>query len=84
MIELVLTITAIHSEENVVVGYCKVTRDLTDRKISEDSLRDSEERYHQMIAEVQDYAIILLDINGIIQNWNAGAERIKGYRSDED
>jgi len=78
-----ITITAIHSEENVVVGYCKVTRDLTDRKISEDSLRDSEERYHQMIAEVQDYAIILLDINGIIQNWNAGAERIKGYRSDE-
>ncbi|MBK6399470.1 MAG: PAS domain S-box protein [Bacteroidetes bacterium] len=36
-----------------------------------------------MIAEVQDYAIILLDINGIIQNWNAGAERIKGYKSEE-
>ncbi|MBK8364296.1 MAG: PAS domain S-box protein [Bacteroidetes bacterium] len=78
-----ITITAIHSGEKIVIGFCKVTRDLTDRKIWEDSLRDSEERYHQMIAEVQDYAIILLDINGIIQNWNAGAERIKGYRSDE-
>ena len=78
-----ITITAIHSGEKIVIGFCKVTRNLTDRKIWEDSLRDSEERYHQMIAEVQDYAIILLDINGIIQNWNAGAERIKGYKSEE-
>jgi PAS domain S-box-containing protein len=48
-----------------------------------EELRRSEERYHHMIAEVQDYAIILMDQNGIIQNWNKGAEKIKGYRADE-
>lgn len=43
----------------------------------------SEERYHKMIEEVEDYAIIFLDSNGIILNWNKGAEKIKGYREDE-
>jgi PAS domain S-box-containing protein len=56
------------------------TRDLV-RKNEE--LRQSEERYHRMIAEVQDYAIILLDQNGIIENWNKGAEKIKGYSAYE-
>ncbi len=78
-----ITITALHDDNRNVIGFCKVTRDLTDKKISEDNLRMSEERYHQMIAEVQDYAIILLNEEGIIQNWNAGAENIKGYKSSE-
>jgi PAS domain S-box-containing protein len=50
---------------------------------SELSLRESEERYHKMIDEVQDYAILLLDIEGNIQNWNKGAEKIKGYKEKE-
>jgi PAS domain S-box-containing protein len=78
-----ITITAIHDDDEHVIGYSKVSRDLTDKKKAEDALRMSEERYHQMIAEVQDYAIILLDVNGIIQNWNAGARNIKGYRASE-
>lgn len=78
-----ITITAIHDEDRSVIGFCKVTRDLTDRKQAEDNLRISEERYHQMIAEVQDYAIILLSVDGVIENWNAGAEKIKGYSSQE-
>jgi PAS domain S-box-containing protein len=78
-----ITITAIHDDANNVIGYCKVTRDLTDKKIIEDSLRLSEERYHQMVAEVQDYAIILLSSEGIIENWNIGAEKIKGYAAKE-
>lgn len=78
-----ITITAVHDNDNNVIGYSKVTRDLTDKKNAEDALKMSEERYHQMIAEVQDYAIILLDEKGIIQNWNVGAERIKGYTAEE-
>src|SRR5690606_27249548 len=66
-----------------IIGFSKVTRDLTDKKSTEDRLRMSEERYHKMIAEVQDYAIILLNIDGVIENWNAGAEKIKGYTADE-
>lgn len=78
-----ITITAMHNDLGDVIGFCKVTRDITDKKITEDNLRMSEERYHQMIAEVQDYAIILLSVEGIIENWNAGAEKIKGYFGKE-
>jgi PAS domain S-box-containing protein len=36
-----------------------------------------------MIAEIQDYAIILLDLDGTILSWNAGVEKIKGYKEHE-
>jgi PAS domain S-box-containing protein len=78
-----VVITALHGQDHKVIGFSKVTRDLTERKTAEDKLQMSEERYHKMIAEVQDYAIILLNENGIVQNWNAGAEKIKGYTADE-
>ena len=92
-----VAITALHDDHGEVFGFSKVTRDLIDRKIAEDKLhnvaeelrfkneelRQSEERYQKMISEVQDYAIILLDTNGIIQNWNVGAQQIKGYRREE-
>lgn len=48
-----------------------------------EELRRSEERYHRMVSEVQDYAIILLSKDGIVENWNKGAEKIKGYTADE-
>jgi PAS domain S-box-containing protein len=48
-----------------------------------EELKKSEERYHKMVEEVQDYAIILLDKDGIIQNWNKGAEKIKQYHESE-
>ena len=46
-------------------------------------LTKSEEQYHKMIDEVEDYAILLLDKNGFILNWNKGAEKIKGYSEQE-
>ncbi len=92
-----VAITALHNEQGEIFGFSKVTKDLTEKKIAEDKLanfadelmfsneelKKSEERYHKMVAEVKDYAIILLDKNGIIQNWNAGAEFIKGYTAAE-
>jgi PAS domain S-box-containing protein len=48
-----------------------------------EELRKSEERYHKMIEEVEDYAILLMDKSGVIQNWNRGAQKIKGYREEE-
>ena len=48
-----------------------------------ESLRKSEERYHLMVEEVQDYAILYLNHEGIIENWNVGAEKIKGYKAEE-
>jgi len=55
----------------------------TELELKNKELRQSEERYHRMILEVQDYAIILLNKEGIVQNWNKGAEKIKGYKADE-
>ena len=92
-----IALTALHDDGGGIIGFSKVTRDLTERKASEDSLknytasleitneelRKSEERYHRMIAEIEDYAIILLNENGDIQNWNAGAQKIKGYSAEE-
>jgi PAS domain S-box-containing protein len=56
------------------------TRDVTTKN---EELRKSEERYHAMVEEVEDYAIILLDRDGIIRNWNKGAQKIKGYEEEE-
>src|SRR5690349_16798009 len=92
-----VTLTALHNEKNEVTGFLKITKDLTEQKIANDKLQQyteelskrneqlirSEERYHQMIDEVEDYAIILLDTNGHILHWNKGAQRIKGYTAAE-
>src|SRR5690606_13145356 len=61
----------------------KVEEKAADLKRKNEELKKSEERYHKMVDEVEDYAILLLDANGIIQNWNKGAEKIKGYKEDE-
>ena len=42
-----------------------------------------EQLHKKMIQEIQDYAIILLDIDGTILSWNKGAEKIKGYKEEE-
>ena len=46
-------------------------------------LKKSEERYHLMVEEVQDYAILYLNQHGIVENWNQGAAKIKGYTAQE-
>lgn len=92
-----VAITALHDEKGNVFGYSKITRDLTEKRIAEDRISNyveelkqkneqlqlSEERYYRMIDEVEDYAIIFLDLNGDIRHWNAGAEKIKGYSREE-
>ena len=61
----------------------KVQEKTLDLSLKNEELRKSEERYHKMIEEVEDYAILLLSKEGIIQNWNKGAEKIKGYKEHE-
>jgi PAS domain S-box-containing protein len=53
------------------------------RRLVEDSLRESEERYRMLLDGVQHYAIFGMDPQGQIVSWNAGAERIKGYKAEE-
>lgn len=76
-------ITAIRDRDGALRGFAKVTRDLSERRKSEEQLRQSEEIFRLLIASVKDYAIFLLDPNGNIVTWNEGAQRIKQYEADE-
>jgi PAS domain S-box-containing protein len=76
-------ITAIRDAAGTLIGFGKVTRDLTERRRVERELRESEERFRLLIDSTVDYAIFMLDPTGVVVSWNAGAERIKGYRADE-
>jgi len=78
-----VVITALRDPAGALVGFAKVTRDLTQRRHHEESLRQSEERFRLLVEGVSDYAIFMLDVNGIVASWNAGAERIKGYAAHE-
>ncbi|MEN2401488.1 PAS domain S-box protein [Flavobacterium sp. MC2016-06] len=61
----------------------QVTARTKELQLINESLKKSEERYHLMVEEVQEYAILYLNHDGIIENWNIGAEKIKGYKAEE-
>jgi PAS domain S-box-containing protein len=76
-------IDAIRGDNGELLGFVKITRDMTERREAERRALESEARFRQLVQGVVDYAIFHLDQEGIISSWNAGAERIKGYAANE-
>ncbi len=78
-----VVIDPIRDPSGQLIGFAKVTRDLTDRRAAQEALRKSEERFRMLVESVTDYAIYMLDPVGTITSWNSGAERAKGYKAEE-
>jgi len=76
-------ITALHDDAGTHVGFAKVTRDLTERRAVEETLRASEERFRLLVQGVKDYAIFMLTPSGTVASWNVGAQAIKGYSESD-
>src|SRR5207249_3059615 len=78
-----VVLTPLRSADGALLGFAELSRDLTERRRAETALRQSEARLRLMVESVKDHAILMLDCEGRVVSWNAGAERIKGYRPDE-
>jgi PAS domain S-box-containing protein len=78
-----VVITALRAPDGALVGFAKVTRDLTERRAYEEALRRSEEQLRLMIEAVKDYAIFMLDTGGRVLSWNGGAQTLLGYTAVE-
>ncbi|GAB3764770.1 PAS domain-containing sensor histidine kinase [Ramlibacter monticola] len=78
-----VVIDPIRDESGELVGFAKITRDISDKRAAQEALRESEERFRMLVQGVTDYAIYMLSPTGEITNWNAGAHRIKQYEQEE-
>jgi PAS domain S-box-containing protein len=78
-----VVVDAIHDDAGKLIGFAKITRDTTEQRKQQEHLRDSERQFRLLVNGVTDYALYMLDLNGIVTNWNPGAQRIKGYTVEE-
>ena len=77
-----ISLSPLETEEGTLVS--SAIRDITARKLAEDEMLRSEERFRLLVQGVKDYAILMLDPEGLIVSWNEGAERINGYSARGD
>jgi PAS domain S-box-containing protein len=70
-------------ERRKLIGYAKITRDITERQTALSNLLKSEGQFKTLVGGVTDYALYMLDPEGYVSNWNVGGERIKGYSARE-
>lgn len=78
-----VVIDPVRDRSGELIGFAKITRDISDKKEAERALFESEQRFRMLVQGVRDYAIYMLDSDGKITNWNAGAQAIKGYSAED-
>src|ERR1700729_2704557 len=78
-----VVIDPIRNSAGGLIGFAKITRDLTERRKAETNLRESQQQFRLLVQGVTDYAIYLLSPEGYVSSWNLGAQRIKGYAPEE-
>ena len=78
-----VVIDPVRDEDGRFIGFAKITRDMSEQRAQQQALRESEERFRLLVQGVTDYAIYMLSPEGIVTNWNSGAQRIKGYAEEE-
>jgi PAS domain S-box-containing protein len=78
-----VVIDPVRDERGNLVGFAKITRDVSERALAERALVESEQRFRMLVQGVRDHALYMLDPSGAVSNWNSGAEAIKGYQADE-
>jgi diguanylate cyclase (GGDEF)-like protein/PAS domain S-box-containing protein len=78
-----VVIDAVRDDAGQLIGFAKITRDCTEQRQALEAQREHAQRFRLLVQGVTDYAIYMLDPDGFVVNWNAGAERAKGYSADE-
>lgn len=78
-----VALDAIRDEDGRLIGFAKVLRDMTERRKAEERLRESERRFRLFVNSVSDCAICMLNVEGLVTEWNIGARRIKGFHAEE-
>ncbi|MGC1301616.1 MAG: PAS domain S-box protein [Caulobacteraceae bacterium] len=78
-----VVIDIIRDDDGEPIGFAKITRDCTERKLAMAAIHAGDRRFRLLVQCITDYAIYMLSPEGVVTNWNAGAERAKGYSSDE-
>ncbi|MFL9923135.1 EAL domain-containing protein [Herbaspirillum lusitanum] len=76
-------IDPIYHDDGALLGFAKITRDCSAQKKLEEERRDTENRFRLLVEGITDYAIYMLNPDGTVANWNAGAQRAKGYLAKE-
>ncbi|MCG5075387.1 PAS domain S-box protein [Paraburkholderia tagetis] len=78
-----ILITPLRDPDGTLTGYAKIVRDVTDKRLAYDALKESERKFRLLVQGVTDYSIFMLSPEGNVTNWNTGAARIKGYQASE-